>query len=86
MIHQEALKRQIKKLIIAVNSLDLKEEEKKLFELEALLVQLDLEDSGSMASIQEKIQMLVKHYETVLAIQKIAPEIQSIQEILDKMG
>jgi hypothetical protein len=86
MVKKELLKRQIKKLIIAVNALDLKEEEKKLFELEALLIQLEQEETESMHLIQQKMQELVKHYENVLAIQKIAPEIQSIQEILDKMG
>ena len=85
MVDKEVLKKQIKTLIHSLNTLDLKVEEKKLAELETLLVKLE-QESADFEEFYGRLTQLLHHYETVLAIQKISPEVQSIQEILDKMG
>ncbi len=79
----DRLRQQIKKLIEAINRLDLKEEEKKIGELEAWLTASD-EDQ---AQDQEKLRGFLKHYEKILSIQKtLGPDIRQIQEFLDKNG
>ena len=85
MVDKEALKKQIKTLIHSLNTFDLKSEEKKLAELQMLLVKLE-QESGDFEEFYGQLTQLVHHYEAVLAIQKISPEVQSIQEILDKLG
>ena len=85
MIDKEALKKQVKVLIHSLNTLDLKGEEKKLAELETLFFKLEKE-SGDFQEVYGQLVQLVHHYETILAMQKISPEVESIQEILDKMG
>lgn len=85
MLDKEALKKQVKTLIHSLNTLDLKGEEKKLAELEAMIFKLEKE-SGAFEEVYPQLIQLVHHYEAILAMQKISPEVESIQEILDKMG
>ena len=84
-MQNERVKTQIIKLIKAINRADFDEEMKNLAALEKLLVDLE-SGSISMQETIDKLKHLVHHYEKMIDLQRIEPEIKDIQEFLDKNG
>lgn len=85
MIDDLQLKKKLQQLAYAINHLNIREEEKRLGELEDLLPQLE-NDEKIADELRDQIKHLIRHYEKILQIEKEDPKNRAIQEFLDKNG
>ena len=81
----DRLREVVVKLMQAINRADFDDEIKKLSALEKLLIEID---SGTQSIDEniEKLKHLVHHYERMIDLQMIEPEIKDVQEFIDKNG
>jgi cell fate (sporulation/competence/biofilm development) regulator YmcA (YheA/YmcA/DUF963 family) len=82
---KEKLRRKLYELLEAIDRLDVDAEEKKISELQSLIIQMDKTESLTF-ELKTRVKHLLHHYEKIAALQKMSSEIADLQEFIDKNG